>query len=140
MTEDQARQFLGQWRNLYRGVTTALEDAQKVAEDRGYVKLWPTGRRRHFDGGFAAGENPKDAMSSIVQGGVGEFIKQLMMELREPALRAGCKLVLNCHDSLLWEVPNERGMEERWTNFVRRMAERSNPFSIAMPIGMKIWS
>lgn len=137
MDEDQARQYLGQWRTLYAGVARALHDARHVAEERGYVKLWPTGRRRRFDTYHARFENSKDAFNSIVQGGVGEYVKQLMMELREPAQQAGCRLVLNVHDSIVVEVPS--GMEERWTTFVRQMAERINPFQIEMPIGDKVW-
>lgn len=137
MTEDQARQYLGQWRNLYSGVTDAMQDAQRVAEERGYVKLWPTGRRRRFDTYAARFEHPKDAFNSVVQGGVGEYMKELMMVLYEPARQTGVRIVLNVHDSLVFEIP--RGMEDKWTIFVRKTAARINPFQISMPIGVKSW-
>lgn len=138
MTEDEARQHLGQWRNLYSGVTTAMHDAQRVAEQRGFVKLWPEGRYRRFDTYHARFENPKDAFNSIVQGGVGEYMKELMMELREPANRAGVRIVLNVHDSLVFEVPLT--LEDRWTAFIRKTVKVVNPFDIDMTVGVKRWA
>jgi DNA polymerase-1 len=135
--ENQARQYLGQWRNLYAGVTQAMEDAKHLAEERGYVKLWPIGRYRRFDTYAARFENPKDALNSVVQGGIGEFVKEIMMELHRPAERAGVRVVLNVHDSLVCEVPI--GMEDEWTSFVRKTAARINPFGISMPVGSKRW-
>lgn len=138
--EHQARQYLGMWRTLYHGVTVAAKEAQRIAEDRGYVNLWPVGRRRRFDTHHARFENPKDALSSVVQGGVGEYVKQLMMDLREPALRNGIKIVGNVHDSLLVSIPKERGLEERWTRYLQQEAALINPFKpMKMPIGRKIW-
>lgn len=138
MTEDQARQYLGQWRNLYAGVTQAMHDAQKVAEERGYVKLWPIGRRRHFNGGYAGFENPKDSLNSLVQGGVGEYVKELMLRLRDSAKALDIRLVLNVHDSLVYDVPN--GREREWTQHVQQVAAACNPFGdMPMPIGVKKW-
>lgn len=139
-TEDIARQHLGMWRNLYHGVSKAFDDAQEIATQRGYVKLWPEGRTRTFASAHCF-DNPKDAFNSIVQGGVGEYVKQLMMDLRESALSLGVKLVGNVHDSLLFEVPNDSRMEERWTAIVRQTAALSNPFvPMSMPIGAKKWT
>lgn len=137
LTEEQARAHLSQWRTLYAGVTQAMQDAQKIAEDRGFVRLWPEGRYRRFDTHYARFENPKDAFNSVVQGGVGEYVKQLMIELREPALRAGVRIVLNVHDSIVTEVP--LGLEKQWTSFVRKTAAAINPFGIDMPVGEKTW-
>lgn len=137
ITEDQARQYLGQWRNLYHGVTQAFTDAQKIAEQRGFVKLWPEGRVRRFNTHHARFEEPKDAFNAIIQGGVGEYVKQLMLEVRERAQRFGVRMVLNVHDSIVFEVP--QGSEDEWTNHVRSIADRINPFGIAMPVGAKQW-
>lgn len=137
LTEDEARQYLGQWRNLYHGVSTALQDAKKIAEERP-VKLWPIGRYRRFLTHHARFENPKDAFSSIIQGGVGEYVKQLMMELRESANEAGCRLVLTVHDSIAYEVP--QGSEAGWTETVRKVAAAINPFGIEMPVADKVWA
>lgn len=136
--EDTARQYLGQWRNLYHGVTRAMRDAEKIAIERGYVKLWPEGRYRRFASGHCF-DLPKDALNAIVQGGVGEYVKRLMMDLREAAISEGCRLVLNVHDSLVYEVPI--GREKVWTRNVRQVAARENPFiGMDMPIGAKVWN
>lgn len=137
ITEDEARQYLGQWRNLYSGVTQAFVDAQKVAEERGQVKLWPIGRRRRFDTRHCFDET-KDAFNAIIQGGVGEYVKELMMEVRERAQMFGVRMVLNVHDSLVFEVP--QGVEDEWTSHVRSIADRINPFGISMPVGAKRWA
>lgn len=136
ITEDIARQHLGQWRTLYEGVTRAAKVAEEIAIERP-VKLWPIGRYRRFNTAHGAFDNPKDAFNSIVQGGVGEYVKQLMMELREPALSEGVRIVLNVHDSIVTEVPS--GMEEQWTQTVKQIAARFNPFQIPMPVGAKRW-
>lgn len=137
ITEDIARQHLGQWRNLYAGVTQAFKDAEAIAIERP-IRLWPVGRYRRFNTAHGRFDHPKDAFNSIVQGGVGEYVKQLMMELREPAAAAGVRIVLNVHDSVVTEVP--LGMEEQWTRTVRQVAARCNPFRIDMPVGVKQWS
>lgn len=136
-TEDIARQHLGMWRNMYAGVNRASDEAMAIAKKRGYVKLWPEGRYRRFDTYWGRFEHPKDAFNYIVQGGVGEYVKEIMLHLREPAHRAGVRMILNVHDSVVFEVPN--GMEEQWTTFVRQTAAKLNPFSVEMPIGAKSW-
>lgn len=140
LTEDQARQFLGQWRALYQRVTEAADDAKQIAEERGYVRLWPQGRVRRFDTSHAAFENPKDAFNAIVQGGVGEYVKQLMLALREPARQMGVRLCLNVHDSIVCEVPQDSTIVERWTQTVKLVGAQVNPFvGMPLPIGVKRW-
>ena len=135
--EATMRSFMNAHDATYPGIKRASRYAAQVAEERGYVKLWRDGRYRRYRGPTVQWPKYYTSLNSIVQGGVGEIIADLMVRLRVPAQEYGVRLVLQCHDALAYEIPE--GLEPLWTPIVRAAAADCNPFTIEMPIGAKPW-
>jgi len=86
--------------SLYPSLQRTVAAAMKVAQSRGYVRLW-TGRRRHFRWPSEAHK----AFNSILQGGGAEIVKDTGLKLRKefPEL----KIISQVHDSYWFEIENE---------------------------------
>jgi DNA polymerase-1 len=114
------------WAGLHRGIRL-LSD---YAEDYGRVPLHLPGRFAHFrpEGLFPVPSY--HAISRVVQGGVAEFMKSVMFLVAAPAAELGARLVLQVHDSLVFEVP--QGVLAALHKLVQRVADDVNPFRLRM--------
>jgi DNA polymerase I len=84
------------------GVIRAKKLAETKARQRGYIRYW-TGRRRHF-------RNPDDtfkAFNALLQGGGAEVVKQAMIDCFYQVTTNDCRLLLQVHDELVFEIKNE---------------------------------
>ena len=82
----------------------ALSDAVTMkAEEAGKVRIW-SGRFRHFP-------NPKEgykALNSVIQGGAADIVERVMVRAFEQIDNHECRLLLQVHDSLVWEIKTEK--------------------------------
>jgi len=107
------------------------EKAARVAEDRGYVKTI-LGRRSRFDDPRFAYR----AANRIVQGGSADILKFKMVEidryLVQNNLEEVCKMVLNIHDALLFEIHKDH---MNLAPIIQTMLERVQvpPFNLRVP-------
>lgn len=100
---ETARDYLERYHALYPGFRRLMAQCEEFAKEYGYIELW-TGRIRHFNVPQA---DPHKAMSNLVQGGVAEIVRVAMSRLY-PAIRdLGGHLLMQVHDSVIFEVPED---------------------------------
>lgn len=96
-----------QYFETYPGFKRLPQQAASKAKSRGYVKMW-TGRRRHF-------ENPEEeahkAFNAIIQGGSAEIVKRTMLRLSDTVDGDDCRMLLQVHDSVVFEIRKDRVAE-----------------------------
>lgn len=96
----EAERIVNAWKSLYPEFGWTIRKAQRLADQRGYVKL-VSGRKRWF----APHEHTHKAFNQAVQGSLMELGKDWMMETER---RFPEVLLLFIHDSLVLEVPEDR--------------------------------
>lgn len=108
---NQAAAIQYRFGRMYPRLVAAQDRFADIARRDGRIPLPPKGRFRHFRGAGHSPENYKDAMSSASQGGIGEFLKTIMVEAHRSGLwaRYGARLLLSVHDSLAAEVAPGEG-------------------------------
>ncbi len=124
-----ARQILDGYRRTYPRLVRLMSHLESVARSEGRIPLHVDGRFRHFRSpGVQVGYYT--ALNAIVQGGIGEFMKEVMVNV-EPELKlAGARLCLQVHDSLVIEVPPGSG--RFIAGVLQRIADDLHPFRMRM--------
>lgn len=124
-----ARGIINRHRALYPRLHKSIRLLEKWARKYGWVPLHVEGRYRHFR---SAGRMVPyyQAINSVVQGGVAELMKDVMIDLEGPLAELGARMVLQVHDSLWIEVPP--GMEEEVERLIQTVTDEINPFRMPM--------
>jgi len=136
---DQAKAILDRWMQTFPRVSNYdrnnpgfTQKAQKVAQDRGYVKTILGRRARFPDPDFAY-----RAANRIIQGSSADVLKYKMVEidryLVNNKLEDVCRMLLTIHDSLVFEIHNDR---KDLINVIRDIMERVQvpPFNLKVPM------
>ena len=98
-----AKDYLERYHKLYPGFRKLMAECEDFAKMNGYIEMW-TGRIRHFNDPKC---DPHNAMSNLIQGGVAEIVRVAISRLF-PAIRdLGGRMLLQVHDSVMFEVPDE---------------------------------
>ena len=88
----------------YPGFRRLSERCSVRATASGKIKMW-SGRFRHF-------AKPKDeahkAMNSLIQGGAADIVESVMIKCFETFVSEDCRLLLQVHDSLVFEVREDQ--------------------------------
>lgn len=101
---ETAREYLDKYHALYPGFRKLMYQCEDFAKKYGYIKMW-TGRTRHFN---VPNADPHKAMSNLIQGGVAEIVRVAISRLF-PAIRdLGGYMLLQVHDSVIFEVPDNK--------------------------------
>lgn len=102
--ESVARDYLEKYHALYPGFRKLMRQCEDFAKVNGYIKTW-TGRTRHFNTEQC---DPHKAMSNLVQGGVAEIVRVAISRLYPAISDIGGYMLLQVHDSITFEVPEEQ--------------------------------
>ena len=100
---EQARDYLERYHALYPGFRRLMYQCEEFAKEYGYIEMW-TGRLRHFNVPEA---DPHKAMSNLIQGGVAEIVRVAISRLYPAIQDLGGYLLMQVHDSVIFEVPTE---------------------------------
>lgn len=138
---EQARQILAGYKRTYPKVAALLTGMERIAKRDGYVPNYPPGRYRRFRGPGYINE-AYTAVNFIVQGGIGEFMKDMMNEWYARHEIPSCRrLVLQVHDELVFEIKHRSGANPDVVREVLQgIADRINPFKMRMEWEMKRWA
>ena len=101
---EQARDYLERYHKLYPGFRKLMYQCEDFAKEHGYIKMW-TGRMRHFNVEYA---DPHKAMSNLIQGGVAEIVRVAISRLYPAMEDLGGYMLLQVHDSVTFEVPDDK--------------------------------
>ena len=99
-----AKDYLERYHGLYPGFRRLMYDMEDFAKQYGYVEMW-TGRLRHFNVDSA---DPHKAMSNLIQGGVAEVVRVAISRLYPAVNDLGGRMLMQVHDSIIFEVPDDR--------------------------------
>ena len=102
--QEVARDYLERYHKLYPGFRKLMYQCEDFAKQHGYIKMW-TGRMRHFN---VPDADPHKAMSNLIQGGVAEIVRVAMSRLFPAMLDIGGHMLLQVHDSVIFEVPEDQ--------------------------------
>jgi DNA polymerase-1 len=125
ITRDQARLFIDTYFERFAGVRRYLDEQVQKAHDLGYVETL-FGRRRFVPELKARNWNMKQfgervAQNTPIQGTAADLMKKAMIDVQAAldARQGGTRLLLQVHDELLLEVPDEELDEVRATVLAR---------------------
>lgn len=101
--EPIAKDYLDKYHALYPGFRKLMYQCEDYAKAKGEIRMW-TGRIRHFNVPEA---DPHKAMSNLIQGGVAEIVRVAISRLYPAISDLGGYMLLQVHDSVTFEVPDE---------------------------------
>lgn len=105
VSEEQASVFLTKYHTRYPGFRKVYQTAEKLARKYRYITMWSR-RRRHYNRGPF--ETPyHKASSNLIQGGVGELLREKQTLVHDELHGTGVEQVLQIHDAGAMEVPTE---------------------------------
>lgn len=99
VTQPEAKRLRENYFRTYPRFKALSDTAAMRAEQNGKVKIW-SGRYRHFQ---YPSESYK-ALNSIIQGGAADIVERIMTRAFDEIDNEDCRLLLQVHDSLLWEI------------------------------------
>ena len=115
----EAKEFIEEYFRRFSGVRSFLDEQVSLARDRGYVETL-SGRRRYIPELEAKNWNVRQfgeriAQNTPIQGTAADLIKMAMIRIHDELDRsdAGARLLLQVHDELVLEVPEDRVDEVR---------------------------
>lgn len=115
--------------STYPGFKRMANTASMAAKRRGYVKTF-TGRRRHF---LKPEEESHKAFNAVIQGGAAEIVKHTMLRLESNVDCDDCRMLLQVHDSVVFEIRSDR-VEE----FVPRIKETMEAVTPDFGVNFKV--
>ena len=98
-----AKDYLDKYHALYPGFRKLMYQCEDYAKAKGEIRMW-TGRARHFNVPEA---DPHKAMSNLIQGGVAEIVRVAISRLYPAIEDMGGAMLLQVHDSVTFEIPDE---------------------------------
>lgn len=136
----QARAFIERYFQRYPGVKRYMEEKVAEAREKGYVTTL-LGRRRPIPGLRAREKSVREfaertAINTPIQGSGADLIKLAMLAIDRRLAQGGyaARLILQVHDELLLEVPEEEMEEVR--ELVRKEMEEVYPLSVPLKVNL----
>ena len=111
ISRTDAQKLIDQYFARYPGVKAYIEQQIARVRETGYAETL-LGRRRyipniHSGNKTLRSEAERLAINTPIQGTAADLIKLAMIRLHTAGLPSEARLLLQIHDELLWEVPNE---------------------------------
>jgi len=139
---DEAARFIDAYFERYPGVERFLENLLKDAMDAGFVTTML--KRRRFISGIKKikGRNrnlaERTAINTVCQGSAADLIKRAMNNIHKRIKEEGrpSKMILQIHDELVFEMPEE-GVEEERKMIEKEMAE-ALPLSVPVKVNIAV--
>jgi DNA polymerase-1 len=134
-----AERVLAGLKRIYPNIYRMMNRTSREADRKGILPVneaaWP-GRFRHFrtDGRRAPAYT---AFNALIQGGIGEFMKDVMLIAEDELAAVGARICLQVHDSLVIEVPIGMGMKVQ--EILQAVADDVNPFAMRMIFDASPW-
>ena len=133
---EEARSFIGRYREQYAGLTRYMEKIAEQARGLGYVETL-FGRKRYVPDINARAPHiraqaERAAMNFPLQGTAADILKKAMIVLHERILKdfPEVKIVLTVHDELVCEVP-DKGVK-KFAGVLKEVME--NVFTLDVPL------
>lgn len=142
ISHTQASQFIQNYDSLYSDITRFKTETIAFAEDNGYVQTI-FGRRRPILNINTRNKVEKSAAERIaintpVQGSAADIVKKAMIQISNglKELNNGSKLLLQVHDELILECPDDQETITQTITFVKQTME--NAVQLKVPLRVSI--
>lgn len=134
----QGAEILNGYASTYPKLARLMNGTEREAKRLGFIPLHKPGRFRRYRGpGYRIWET-YTALNSIVQGAIGEFMKDVMLAIwPQQGGSSYFRICLQIHDSLVAEVVPGTGEDLRL--LLQETADRINPFQMRMLWDAKQW-
>ncbi len=146
LTREEASQFINSYFEKYPKVKEYIETTKQQARERGYVQT-VMGHRRFIPEINSPNRQLREAAERMainmpVQGTSADIIKMAMIDLHRETCQKGLnsKMILQIHDELLFEVPEEEvaEMKELIATIMPRALKLRVPLKVDIKLG-KNW-
>ena len=142
ITRTRAQEFIDNYFTLYAGVRSFISQSVQFAEEHGYIETI-SGRRRKIIGIHSSNKLEKAAAERVatnspIQGSAADIVKKAMLDV-DAALRAqptGAQLLLQVHDELIFECPNDEAAINSTIALVRDKMEHA--YTLHVPLRVSI--
>ncbi|MFH1486264.1 MAG: DNA polymerase I, partial [Chloroflexota bacterium] len=138
LSRHEAAEFISAYFEKYRGVKEYLEATKRQARELGYVQT-VLGRRRyipeiHSPNAQIRAAAERMAINMPVQGTSADIVKLAMIDLQREMDHRGLrsKMILQIHDELLFEVPEEELAE------MEALARERMPKALELSVPLKV--
>lgn len=136
-TVAEANRILAGYDATFPGLARLMSGLARMAEQHGYVPLHVPGRYRRYKGPKYHDRKTYTALNAIVQGGVGEFMKDVHL-LAHPRIQEYGRICLQVHDSFVMELDPGSGPVVH--ELLQQIANDINPFhTMPMLWDAKLW-
>lgn len=143
ISRTQASQFIENYDKLYADITRFKTETIAKAEDKGYVETI-LGRRRPVMNINSRNKIEKSAAERIaintpVQGSAADIVKKAMLEVSS-ALKEkdnGARLLLQVHDELILECPDNNSIIEETISLVRNKMENAVKLNVPLRVSIE---
>jgi len=140
ITYAEAREFIGAYFTLYKGVAKYMEDTKAFARTHGYVKTL-FGRVRYFPDILSGlpqvrAQAERMAINMPVQGTAADIMKYAMIKLHRLLDPDEAKILLQVHDELVLEV--RKGFAEKTAKTVRVCMEGVHQLAAPLKVNITV--
>jgi len=141
ITHSEAKAFIDNYFETYSGVASYIARTQKEAEEKGFVTTL-LGHKREIKEIGSANKTEKAkaqriAVNTVIQGSAADIVKLAMLKvsgaLKDARLKS--RLLLQVHDELIFEVPEEE--VETMKTLVRSCMESAYALSVPLKVGIE---
>jgi DNA polymerase-1 len=141
ISRTSAAAFIETYFKTYRGIRAYIEELIKKTEQTGYASTI-LGRRRYIQGINSRNKTEKAAAERVavntpIQGSAADIVKTAMLNLDKAltAQKSPARLLLQVHDELILEVPQEAAAEA--AALVRREMERAVTLKVPLRVSVE---
>jgi DNA polymerase-1 len=136
LTVKESRAVIKEFELSYPNLAGTMSKLSMYADIHHRLPLLEPGRFRRFTSPSLQWPVPSyTALNAACQGGVADTMGNVMIEAESYAEANGCSLVLQVHDSLVFEVPI--GLENDLLVYLQQVLDRVNPLSMPLVWEMK---
>ena len=135
----EAQGFIDRYFERFPGIRTYMDDTVSFAKEHGFVQTL-FGRRIHTPEisakGPRAGFARRAAINAPIQGTAADIIRRAMIRMPDAIVNLPCKMLLQVHDELLFEV--EQGAEAEVIDAARTVMEAAAKPAVHLDVPLTV--
>ena len=141
ISRSEAAEFRKKYLERYTGIQAFIDRTEALAKETGYVSTMH-GHRRKIESASANSRNAsaeadRMAVNTVIQGSAAEIVKKAMLSvssaIKEKGLRT--KLLLQIHDELIFEVPEDEKEEAK--QLIKELMENAEKLSVPLHVSIE---
>jgi DNA polymerase I-like protein with 3'-5' exonuclease and polymerase domains len=140
VTNEEGARLINKWLDVFPGVRSYIENTKARMRELGYVQV-VTGRKRRFGdimrmSNKDAAQAERQGVNAIIQGTAAECAKCAMIQVEGDSelKRLGVEMLLQVHDELVLEVPDDPEICEAATKRVKQIMEHPLNYEFYVPL------